>query len=357
MAGSGYSVTPITAIVWLLGLLLSLLGTGLLRRVALRRQWLDVPGARSSHVRPTPSGGGSAMTLAFLLGLLVLHVAGRITDDVLIGLLGGGVLLTLIGARDDWRPLAPGFRLLAQVVAAGWVMTWLPGPVLGLVGRESLWYIPALACELLALVWFVNLYNFMDGLDGLAASEAVFIAVLAGVLCSAAGGLPDAFGLLAGCALGFLYWNSPPARIFMGDAGSYFLGFTLAALALLSVRSGDLPLACWLLLPGVFLVDATLTLLRRLLTGERWYEAHRSHAYQHVARRLGGHGAVLGGVALLNLCWLGPWAAWVAWYPETAPWTVPLALGPLLALAWWLGAGRGEWTSAVVAQDRSKSPN
>lgn len=350
-------MTLTTGIVWLLGLLLSLIGTGLLRRVALRRRWLDVPGTRSSHAQPTPNGGGPAMALAFLSGLLLLHAAGRVEHDTLIGLLGGGLLLTLIGARDDRCPLAPGPRLLAQVVATGWVMVWLPGPALGLVDGASVWYLPALGCELLALVWFVNLYNFMDGLDGLAASEAMFIAALAGLLSSSATGLPESFGLLAACALGFLYWNRPPARIFMGDAGSYFLGFTLGGLALLSVRSGVLPLACWLVLPGVFLVDATLTLLRRLLAGERWYEAHRSHAYQHAARRLGGHGAVLVGVALLNLFWLAPWAVWVAQHPETAVRAVSLALGPLLVLAWCLGAGRSEPGTATVAQDRSKSPN
>jgi Fuc2NAc and GlcNAc transferase len=189
---------------------------------------------------------------------------------------------------------------------------------------------------------FINLYNFMDGLDGLAASEAVFIAVLAAGLSCVSGELVDLFGLLAMCALGFLYWNRPPARIFMGDTGSYFLGFTIASLALLSVRSGVMPLACWLLLPGVFLVDATLTLIRRMLSGKRWLEAHRSHAYQHAARRLGSHAGVVWSVALLNLVWLTPWIWWIARNPAVALWVVPVALSPLLLLAWWLGAGRSD---------------
>jgi Fuc2NAc and GlcNAc transferase len=182
----------------------------------------------------------------------------------------------------------------------------------------------------------------MDGLDGLAASEAVFIAVLAAVLASGSSELIDLFGLLACCALGFLYWNRPPARIFMGDSGSYFLGFTIATLALFGVRSGVVPLACWLILPGVFLVDATLTLLRRISSGQRWYEPHRSHAYQYAARHWGSHGRVMLGVALLNLLWLGPWAWLVAQWPGSAAWAVPTALAPLVLLAQWLGAGRRE---------------
>lgn len=335
-------MTPERLLIWLLAGLLTLIGTGLYRRYALRRQLLDHPTGRSSHVRPTPRGGGLAMAVAFFLGLGWFGARSGIDGALITGLLGGGLLLTLVGAVDDHYPLPPGPRLLAQIIAMVWVSIWLPGAPLGLAGSgpvpELLWR----GLELLGLLWFINLYNFMDGLDGLAASEAVFIAVLAAGLSCGSGELVDLFGLLAMCALGFLYWNRPPARIFMGDTGSYFLGFTIASLALLSVRSGVMPLACWLLLPGVFLVDATLTLIRRMLSGKRWLEAHRSHAYQHAARRWGSHGRVMLGVALLNLLWLGPWAWLVAQRPGWAPWAVPAALAPLLVLALWLGAGRRE---------------
>jgi Fuc2NAc and GlcNAc transferase len=187
------------------------------------------------------------------------------------------------------------------------------------------------------LVWLLNLYNFMDGIDAIAGAEAVCVALGALLLGGAATWL-----LLAAAAGGFLLLNWPPARIFMGDVGSGFLGFALGVLAVDAAAWELVPLASSAILLGVFLVDATVTLVHRWLRGERLAQAHRSHAYQHAARRLGGHRPVVLAVVALNLVWLLPWAwaakAWPAWSMAA----VAAALGPLVLLAWGLGAGTVE---------------
>src|SRR5690606_7293985 len=133
------------------------------------------------------------------------------------------------------------------------------------------------------IVWMINLYNFMDGIDGIAATETVMVCALAGILLLASGASIiawTAWALAAAC-LGFLRWNWAPAQIFMGDVGSGFLGYCIAMLAIVSSREGSFPLWVWLILLGAFVVDAGVTLLRRMKQRLKWYEAHHSHAYQH----------------------------------------------------------------------------
>jgi Fuc2NAc and GlcNAc transferase len=145
--------------------------------------------------------------------------------------------------------------------------------------------------------------------------------------------------LLAAATLGFLVWNFPPAKIFMGDAGSGFLGLMLAALSLQAAVLRPVLFWCWVVLLGVFVVDATVTLIRRLLRGERVYEAHRSHAYQHAAIAFGAHRPVTLAVAAINVCWLLPWALAIAagWVAGVVG--LVLAYVPLVALALRFRAG------------------
>jgi Fuc2NAc and GlcNAc transferase len=191
-------------------------------------------------------------------------------------------------------------------------------------------------------VWLINLTNFMDGIDGLAAVEA--ISVCAGGSLIHLWTVPGGNGwlgplMLASATLGFLIWNLPPAKIFMGDAGSGFLGLMLATFSLQSASIAPTLFVSWVILLGVFIVDATLTLLRRVVYGEKFYEAHRSHAYQHAAERLGAHSPVTLIVGAINLCWLLPLALLVA--AEVLPSALGLsfAYAPLVAAALWLKAG------------------
>lgn len=311
--------------------------TGALRRYALAsRSLLDVPNSRSSHVVTTPRGGGVAFVLSFLLGLLVLVWLGLLPAVTAVALGGAGTAVAIIGFLDDRGHVAVRWRLLVHFGSAAWLMAWfggLPAEVMGQV--SALWAAAASVLGVFALVWLLNLYNFMDGIDGLAASEAICAAVGASVIYVLTGheGAIVAPLLLAAAVAGFLLWNFPPARIFMGDAGSSFLGIVLGGLALHGAWQQPALLWAWMILLGVFAVDATWTLLRRLGRGERVYMAHRMHAYQHATRRFGAHKPVLLTVIALNVFWLFPIALCVArgWISPLAG--VPLAYGPLLALA------------------------
>lgn len=321
--------------------------TWLLRRYALARSLLDVPNARSSHSLPTPRGGGVAIVVAFLLGLCIAFVADLgVQERLFYALLVAGGGIALLGFLDDHGHIAARWRLLGHFVAAAWVLYWLGGlPPLEVLGTELRlgWLGNVLAA--LYLVWLLNLYNFMDGIDGIASIEAIsvclggaFLYMLSGA--SASGELP--LLILSAAVLGFLLWNFPPAKIFMGDAGSGFLGITLGILSLQAGWADPALFWGWLILLGVFVSDATLTLLRRLLRGEKVYEAHRSHAYQYAARSAGRHLPVTLAVAALNLCWLLPLAAAVVVDFLDGLWGVLLAYLPLLMLAWLYGAGRAE---------------
>ncbi len=322
--------------------------TAVLRRYALRRQLLDVPNGRSSHVVPTPRGGGVAIVAVVAALLPVLWLYEGVNASLVWALLGAGLAVALLGFADDHGHIAARWRLLGHFVAAIWAMCWLGGlPALTLFGMTLA---PGWLSNLLGvlfLVWMLNLYNFMDGIDGLASVEA--ISVCLGVLvCYALAASSDGARqgdvelLLAAAVAGFCCWNFPRARIFMGDAGSGFLGIVLGILALGAAWVVPQLLWSWLILLGVFIVDATFTLLRRLLRGEAVYQAHRSHAYQAAARRFGRHVPVTVAVGLINVGWLLPWAVWVASGGVEGATALVIAYLPLLCLCIRFHAGAAE---------------
>lgn len=334
----------IAAFVALAGLV-GLLGTWTMRAYALRRDLLDHPNARSSHVVPTPRGGGVAIVAGFCLATTAwaLESDGEHAAQLWLAIVPPALLVAAVGFVDDHRPLSARLRLLVHFAAATWAVGMLGGlPAIPWPGGALPVGLAGGVLAVVAAVWCLNLYNFMDGIDGIAASEAVFVAVAAGVL--AGSGSPAFLPLLslAAAAAGFLAFNWPPARIFMGDAGSGFLGLALAGLLLSLHASGHLPIGAALILLGAFLADATVTLLVRLRRGERLHEAHRTHAYQRAARRFGGHRPVTVAVLAIDILWLLPLAALATRWPD---WSVPLAglaIVPLAALSLALGAGRSD---------------
>jgi Fuc2NAc and GlcNAc transferase len=200
------------------------------------------------------------------------------------------------------------------------------------------------AVAVLGIAAFLNFFNFMDGIDGIACSEAVFICTVGALLVNAVGGgsnLVAASICTAAACLGFLPWNWPPARIFRGDTGSGFLGYVIAVLAVAAEpsKAGVLP---WVILAGVFVADATVTIVRRLLRNERIYQAHRSHAYQWSAQRWNSHALVTIGVIAANCLWLAPWAWLAVTRPEFALIAALVALAALFILVAALGAGKPE---------------
>lgn len=332
-------------LLFLLAFLSSLWLTGVLRRYALTRSLLDLPNARSSHTVPTPRGGGVAIVLTFLLGLPLLLWADAITWREMLGFGGAGVLVALVGFIDDHRHIAARWRLLAHFVAATWALLWMGGlPPLSLFGMvvDANWGVHALS--LLYLVWLLNLYNFMDGIDGLAGVEAVSVCLGGALLywLTATGGAWGMPTLLLAAAAGFLCWNFPRARIFMGDAGSGFLGLMFGLFSLQAVWVSPSLFWAWLILLGVFIVDATLTLLRRLQRRQKLYEAHRSHAYQYAARQFGAHWPVTLTVGAINLLWLLPLALLVGLGHLNGGIGLLVAYAPLIWLAVHFKAGAAE---------------
>ena len=326
-------------------LLLSLLMTAGLRRYALARSVIDVPNARSSHTVPTPRGGGVAIVVTFLLAIVGVMLSGVGESRTLMALGGGGALIAIIGFMDDHGHIPARWRLLGHFIAATWMLVWMGGlPPLTFFGWQvDLGWLGGVLAAVY-LVWLLNLYNFMDGIDGIASIEAITVCLGAASLYSLAGlgGHAVLPLLLAAAVAGFLFWNFPPAKIFMGDAGSGFLGIVLGGLSLQAAWLAPELLWCWLILLGVFIVDATFTLGRRLLRGDKVYEAHRSHAYQFASRQFGRHLPVTLAVAVLNLCWLLPIAFCVARLGLDGAVGVVLAYIPLVLLAVRFRAGQME---------------
>jgi Fuc2NAc and GlcNAc transferase len=327
-------------------LLISALLTALIRRLAVARGVLDIPNERSLHSKVTPRGGGLAIVVTACAAIVMLATRGAVSAPLCMALVGGGIAVAWVGFVDDHRSLSAAVRLTVHVAAALWALAWLGGlPALRLGTHLVSLGWGGYLLGALGIVWALNLFNFMDGIDGLAASEATFIAWSGAMLASASAvgnGAAAAAVVFGASCLGFLRWNWPPASIFMGDVGSGFAGYVTAVLALGAARQNPVGLWTWLILGGVFFVDATVTLLRRLLRGERVYEAHRSHSYQSLARRWGSHGRVTLTVLGANLLWLLPSAALAQRYPQYAAMLVVVALAPLTLFATVLGSGRRE---------------
>ncbi len=313
----------------------SLSGTAGAVRLLRRRAILDHPTGRSSHAEPTPRGAGLAVVPVLIAAWLVIGLGapGGPWDMVIVCACALGI--AALSWLDDLKGLPAAWRLLGQAAAVAVVLAAAPGrgpyfagllpPVLDALAAGLVW------------LWFVNLFNFMDGIDGIAGTETACVGggvALAGAVAGADGALPF-YGLTAAAAaLGFLWWNWQPARIFLGDVGSVPLGFLLGWLLLSLAARGHWAAA--LILPLYYLADATLTLMRRALRGERVWRAHREHYYQRAVQRGLSHAAVVRAVLAANVV-LAALAALAA-----LGWTwqaVAVACAVVAALLYYLEAG------------------
>ncbi|MEN1940381.1 glycosyl transferase [Luteimonas sp. MJ174] len=259
-------------------------GAWVARRHALRHGLIDMPGERRSHGVPTPRGGGIGIAVAWALACVALALDGRLAWPLAATAVTGVVLVGGAGYVDDHRPVSPWWRLAAHV-AAGLALA----AGLAAAGAPA-WLVVA---AFVAVPVLVNVWNFMDGIDGLAASQAALAAVGFALMSDGPATALAALALAAAC-FGFLPFNFPRARIFLGDVGSGVLGFALAflgVLLLLGSHAGkSAALVALVFLPlSAFLVDAALTLGRRIVRRERWWSAHVGHAYQRLAARRGSH--------------------------------------------------------------------
>jgi Fuc2NAc and GlcNAc transferase len=304
---------------------------------------LEHPNHRSSHFIAVPGGAGIVLLVCYSLSLVFIHFIGP-------GLGGAHgfwlcpLILGVVGLLDDHKELSSPLRLaLYAALIAITIVSLSIGSQPPLVFQlfsltiDCLWLLVASA--VLLLLWWVNLFNFMDGINGIAGFQAVFVLVAA-ILLSPALSMGEQYLIASvlGGSLGFLCWNFPQAKVFMGDAGSIFLGAFIGFLAFKS----NLSIWQWGILLAVFFVDATYTLLLRMVTGQQWHKPHRCHAYQIMARRLKSHAIVVWLIVAINVLWLYP----LAWYAAKEVYYAPLIMLtswlPLIGVCYTLGAGHIE---------------
>lgn len=332
-----YALTGLFICSWLL--------TWSVRRYALAKNIMDHPNHRSSHLIPTPRGGGVAFVVTFLFAIPFVAHLGLVTLNESLALIVGGSFIAILGFYDDRCSLSARWRLCGHFAASILALYWMNGmpsiSLLGIIVPSNL-FVDAIA--VIYLVWLLNLYNFMDGIDGLASIEVITVCLGMAFIYYLNGehhlmALPL---MLTACVGGFLFWNFPPARIFMGDAGSGFLGFILGVLSIQAAHAYETNFWCWLILLGVFIVDATYTLIRRAIRGIKVYEAHRSHAYQKAATLFGRHLPVTLIICMINLCWLTPIAILVSFSYLDGFMGFLIAYAPLAILAIKLEAGMAD---------------
>ncbi|MCK5697243.1 MAG: glycosyltransferase family 4 protein [Gammaproteobacteria bacterium] len=319
---------------------LSITLTGMVRWFAVKNNIIDTPNERSSHSIPTPRGGGLAIVISFYSILIILFIQQSIPLPIFIGLLGL-LCVAVIGFIDDHNHISARYRLVVHFASAVWICFWL-GIIPWQWANNSLILTLILwGISVLYSVWLLNLYNFMDGIDGIATVEAICVLLSASLLLFVSTSNLLALSLmmpLVMALLGFLFWNWPPANIFMGDVGSAFLGILIASFSLITANNGSLDFFIWIILLAVFIGDATYTLMIRFFQSKKVYEAHCSHTYQILSQRF-GHKKVTLGVLAINSFWLLP-LAWLGHQcPEFLIVCVMLAYLPLIALAIKMRAG------------------
>jgi Fuc2NAc and GlcNAc transferase len=318
------------------------LTTNALINYAHKKQLLDIANHRSSHTHATPRIGGLSFVLLinFILVYYVVFIAPPSEISILYFILIPIIMVALTGLVDDIKGLSQGTRFvvyfLCALIALGNLQTLLLQPY---------WLIVITGLLLsLSISWLINLFNFMDGIDGIAASESIFILAALAFFCYQ-GGEKNLSYLLVLCIaplLGFLTLNWQPAKIFMGDIGSTFLGCLVGCLCLYAINVKLLNIYAAIILLACFIVDASWTLAYRLLSAQRWYEAHRSHYYQILSRQIGSHQKVTTLYALVNIGWLFPLALAANHYQQYALLITTISLLPLILQCFIIGAGKSE---------------
>lgn len=335
------------SVIWIIltSFVSSFLLTGYMRYYALKKNIIDNPNERSSHTIPTPRGGGMSIVVTFLLVLVGSMFSRELDLSTGLILAAAGFGIAVLGFLDDHGHINSMLRLAIHFVIAIGVVFFLGGfsEVTLFNGNVQLGWL-ANIIAVLFLVWLLNLYNFMDGINGIASVEAITATVsLAAVYLLL--NIPlssELLLILASSVFGFVLWNFPKARIFMGDAGSGFLGLILGILALIALKTDIAFFFAWIICLGVFIVDATFTLIRRVSNGHKMYDAHRSHAYQYASREYNSHTKVTIGVLFINVFWLLPMAYLAAQKVLMPEVVLLMAYIPLILLALFLGAGKTE---------------
>nr|WP_026803582.1 glycosyltransferase family 4 protein [Aliarcobacter lanthieri] len=253
--------------------------TYFIKNYMIKKSFVASVNERSSHTIPTPHGGGIALAITWFIGLLYLYFSNQIDINLFYALLFG-VVISIVSFFDDIYELSPKLRLLVQAIVAIGGLYFLGGfetLTFGIFDIQNPIFTNIFAFFL--IIWFINLYNFLDGINGYAGSESVFLALAGFILFSG-----NHFLVLAVAVLGFLYWNWNKAKIFMGDVGSTLLGYNIAIFTIYYANQEPTNFWIWIILFGIYWFDATLTLIRRKLNKEKLSQAHKKHAYQRLTQ-------------------------------------------------------------------------
>jgi Fuc2NAc and GlcNAc transferase len=326
-----YLIVPIIACSWI--------GVFLYKKYALYIGIMSNPNYRTLHESPIPRGGGIVFSILFISVIFLIWQYLQLSDNLFLILGVGGGMAALLGFIDDIKDIRARIKLIIQLLLSGWAVYWLYSDNLLLLNWIPI-FITIPAC-LFLMVWMMNAYNFMDGVDGMAASGAIFASLTLALVLFLTDNSVELiliFILIAATVGGFIIFNWPPATIFMGDAGSVFLGYVFGSLLLFTTLNGYLSIWIWLTVFGYFFADTTVTQIVRVISIKKWYSvAHRSHAYQNLARITGSHLKVTSGVALYNIIWILPLTIWSVLQPEMGAIFTMLAIAPALVVAYKYG--------------------
>ena len=329
-----------------LGSLAFLLSVGLTKVLIRYSQTLgmiDTPNLRSSHVAPTPKGGGLGFSIVFTVVAVGFYFLYPSYESIVLPLIIGGPWVVVLGWVDDRFHLSPSFRLLVHLLVAllilGLVTQGFEQPLTISFLPTSWWVVGPFT--VLFIAWFINLYNFMDGADGLASSTAISGSVVMGVV-SAVHGSPELamiYALIAYSVGGFLVFNWSPAKIFMGDTGSYFIGFLFASLALIGKAHANVSFYSHIIIFGFFICDTTYILFYRFFTGKPLFKAHRSFTFHKLMKQGWGHRRISAFYSLVLILWLFPLANLASTLDNKGLLIVAVAYLPLLGFGIYLKAG------------------
>ncbi len=330
-------------IAFVLGWLITLL----VCRYATSLKLVHQPNNRSSHTKITPHGGGIGIIGGFFLISLWLMYLEQIYSPVYWGVIALCLLVALVGLVDDIIHLSAAIRLIVHASVS--LLVYLGISTLPLPAIEDILGLPfslTVALIIFAGSWWINLFNFMDGIDGLAALQAIFMLLSTAFLSVYFNPAVTETTVwlwmlcLAAATGGFLLHNWSPAKIFMGDVGSTFLAFMIFFFALITISLGWMNYAAWVILSALFVVDASVTLIRRILARENILQAHCTHLYQHLAHYWSSHQKVTLIYFGINLFWVFPLAWLCLAYRDASWWLLLIAYLPLTLLAYKLDAGK-----------------
>jgi Fuc2NAc and GlcNAc transferase len=316
-------------LILLLAYLFSIFGTVYYKNFAIKNKILANLNFRTLHKKPTPRGGGIIFSFVFVFAVVFFYFKNIINFDLLLVFGVGAGVASIIGYIDDLKGINPLRKFVFQLLLAAWILYFFNGGPLILISNLNMFV--SLIISVIFLTWLINVYNFIDGIDGFAITGAILIlsSILLVLFISNTGSdLIILFALLLVSCFGFLFFNWPKATIFMGDSGSIFLGYCFGAFIVYSTMKNEISFITWLVVFAYYLSDTTSTTLVRIFTVKKWYHTHRSHAYQNLARILNNHFKVSIGVAMYHIFWLLPLALLTVLRPNLQIIAVILAFLP-----------------------------